>query len=70
MEEKMSNKKFVVTKYFDSYPTSPYCVCDTIEEARKKRDEANNKYRSAITDFHILVYGDEEKFNAKPYRTE
>ena len=53
----MSNKKFVVTKYFDSYPTSPYCVCDTIEEARKKRDEANNKYRSAITDFHILVYG-------------
>lgn len=34
----MSNKKFVVTKYFDSYPTFPYCVCDTIEEARNNAD--------------------------------
>ena len=36
----MSNKKFVVTKYFDSYPTSPYCVCDIIEEAIRWRKEA------------------------------
>lgn len=46
-----------------------WCIVP-IKEARKKRDEANNKYRSAITDFHILVYGDEEKFNGEPYRTE
>lgn len=63
------SKKFVVTRYFDSYPQAIYCVCDTIEEARKKRNEANEKYHTAITDFHILVHGD-DKFDGKIYRTE
>lgn len=64
-------KKYKVTRYFDGYPEDVvYCTCDTIEEARLKREEANKLVKNRpYTDYHILVYGD-EKFNNKPYRTE
>lgn len=48
---------------------STFCVCDTIEEARVKRDECNKNDKRPYTDYHILVYGDEE-FGGNPYRTE
>lgn len=64
-------KKYKVTRYFDGYPDGVvYCTCDTIEEARLKRKEANDKVKNRpYTDYHIIVHGDEE-FDNKPYRTE
>lgn len=62
-------KEYRVTRCFDSYPISTFCVCDTIEEARVKRDECNKNDKRPYTDYHILVYNDDE-FGGNPYRTE
>ena len=62
-------KEYRVTRFFDSYPISTFCVCDTIEEARVKRDECNKNNKRPYTDYHILVYND-DKFGGNPYRTE
>lgn len=50
------DKKYKVVMYFDSYPDETFCECDTIEEARLKRDERNSKDRRPYIDYHILVY--------------
>lgn len=60
------NKKYRVVRYFDSYPVSTFCECDTIEEARLKRDECNSNDKRPYTDYHILVYDSD----GKTYRTE
>lgn len=62
-------KEYRGTRCFDSYPISTFCVCDTIEEARVKRDECNKNDKRPYTDYHILVYNDDE-FGGNPYRTE
>lgn len=64
-------KKYKVTRYFDCYPSGiVYCTCDTIEEARLKRNEANDKVKNLpYTEYHIIV-DDDEEFGNKPYRTE
>lgn len=62
-------KIYRVVRYFDGYPENTICKCETIEEARLKRDEYNKKNNRPYTDYHILVDGDEE-FGFKTYRTE
>ena len=54
---------------FDGYPEYTMCKCDTIDEARIKCKEHNNKENKPYISYHILVYGD-EKFGGKTYRTE
>lgn len=42
-------KKYKVTRYFDSYPENViYCTCDTIEEARLKCKEANDRVKTVL----------------------
>lgn len=41
--------KYKVTRYFDGYPEDiVYCTCDTIEEARLKRKEANDRVKTVL----------------------
>lgn len=64
------SKEYRVVRYFDGYPEYAMCKCDTIEEARIKCKEYNDKAElSPCISYHILVYGD-EKFSGKSYRTE
>lgn len=63
------SKVYRVVRYFDGYPEYTMCKCDTIEEARIKRNECNNKNNLPYISYHILVDGD-EKFGGKTYRTE
>ncbi|MBE3053752.1 hypothetical protein HXC23_16825 [Bacteroides fragilis] len=63
------SKVYRVVRYFDGYPEYTMCKCDTIEEARVKCKEHNDKENKPYIGYHILVDGD-EKFGGKTYRTE
>ncbi len=63
------NKVYRIVRYFDGYPEYTMCKCYTIEEARIKCKEYNDKENKPYISYHILVYGD-EKFGGKAYRTE
>ena len=63
------SKEYRVVTYFYGYPEYTMSKCDTIEEARVKRKEHNDKENKPYISYHILVDGD-EKFSGKSYRTE
>ena len=52
------SKEYRVVRYFDGYPEYTMCKCDTIEEARVKRKEHNDKENKPYISYHILVDGD------------
>lgn len=63
------SKVYRIVRYFDGYPDYTMYKCDTIEEARVKCKEYNDREDKPYIDYHILVDGD-EKFGGKTYRTE
>lgn len=63
------SKMYRVVRYFDGYPEYTMCKCDTIEEARIKRKEYDDKENKPYISYHILVDGDEEH-GCRTYRTE
>lgn len=63
------SKEYRIVRYFDGYPEYTMCECYTIEEARIKCKEYNDKENKPYISYHILVDGD-EKFGGKTYRTE
>lgn len=42
----ITSKVYRVVRYFDDYPENTMCKCDTIEEARIKCTEHNNRKRN------------------------